>query len=86
MLNLMFSSVFVTIKYVMNKFRNKIFRDFEENLYCHLNIPLSNFCTYSENMVRIDYRFDDPERRAEELRLLMDVYVNGLSIIYTEVN
>ena len=77
----------VTIKYVMNKFRNKIFRDFEENLYRHLNISLSEFLLmFREHGEDPIARFDEVLKTEgpEELRLLMDVYVNGLSILYTE--
>ena len=71
----------------MNKFRNKIFRDFEENLYRHLNISLSEFLLmFREHGEDPIARFDEVLKKEgpEELRLLMDVYVNGLSILYTE--
>ena len=79
--------IWVKIKYVMNKFRNKIFRDFEENLYRHLNISLSEFLQiFREHGEDPIARFDEVLKTEgpEELRLLMDVYVNGLSILYTE--
>ena len=79
--------IWVTIKYVMNKFRNKIFWDFEENLYRHLNISLSEFLQiFREHGEDPIARFDEVLKTEgpEELRLLMDVYVNGLSILYTE--
>ena len=71
----------------MNKFRNKIFRDFEENLYRHLNISISEFSwIFREHGEDPIAEFDKVLREdgPEELRLLMDVYLNGLSIIYTE--
>ena len=71
----------------MNKFRNKIIRDFEENLYRHLNISLSEFLhIFREHGEDPIARFDEVLKTEgpEELRLLMDVYVNGLSILYTE--
>ena len=67
----------------MNKFRNKIFRDFEENLYRYLNISLSEFLQiFREHGEDPIARIDEVLKTggAEELRLLMDVYVNGLSI------
>ena len=77
----------VTVKYVMNKFRNKIFRDFEENLYRHLNISVSEFLQiFREHGEDPIARFGEvlKTEEPEELRLLMDVYVNGLIILYTE--
>ena len=71
----------------MNKFRNKIFRDFEENLYRHLNISLSEFLQiFREHGDDLIARFDEVLKTEgpEELRLLMDVYVNGVSILNTQ--
>ena len=71
----------------MKKFRNKIFRDFEENLYRHLNISLSEFLQiFREQGEDPIAKFDEVLRKEgpEELRFLMDFYVNGLSIIFTE--
>ena len=71
----------------MKKFWNKIFRDFEENFYRHLNISLSEFLQiFREHGADPIAEFDEVLRKegSEKLRLLMDVYVNGLSILYTE--
>ena len=71
----------------MNKFRNKIFRDFQENLYRHLNISLLEFLRiFREHGEDLIAKFDEVPRKEgpEKLRRLMDVYVDGLSIIYTQ--
>jgi hypothetical protein len=71
----------------MNKFRNKILREFEAKLYQHLNMPLSEFVgIFREHGEDPIARFDEvlKEEGPDELLLLMDVYINGLSILYTE--
>ena len=75
----------VSIGYVMKKSRDKISRDFEENLQRHLSISLSKFLQiFREHGEDLIARFDEVliREEPEELRLLMDVYVNG-EVSYT---
>jgi hypothetical protein len=71
----------------MNQFRDKIFREFEEKLYRYLNMSLSNFARIfrehgQDPIEELDKVLE--QDGPDEVRLLMDVYINGLSILYLE--
>ena len=71
----------------MNQFKDKILKEFESKLYRYLNMSLSEFLGVfrkhgEDPMVEFDKVLE--EDGPDELRLLMDVYINGLSILYLE--
>jgi len=71
----------------MNQFKDKILKEFESKLYRYLNMSLREFLGVfrkhgQDPMEEFDKVLE--EDGPDELRLLMDVYINGLSILYLE--
>lgn len=71
----------------MNTFKNKIMKDFEQDLYRCLNLSLADFIDVvgqrgNDPMVEFEQILED--RGASALRDHMDKCINTLSVIYQE--